>query len=86
MKREKKLYNKNEAKREMLKMFLIMLAFAPVLILLNFTIFKDMSSPLRIFLDVVLCLGFIFVVEVILKKIAEKRQEKSDKNMKGKGN
>lgn len=86
MKREKRLYNKNKAKREMLKMFLILLVFVPILILLNFTLLKDLSSGWRITIDVLLCLGFVFVCKAIMARIAQSRETKknNDNNIKQK--
>ena len=72
MKREKRLYNKNEAKREILKMFLILLVFVPVLILLNFTLLKNLSSGWR--------LGFVFVGKAIAVRISQSREEKKNNN------
>lgn len=80
MKREKRLYNKNEAKREILKMFLILLVFVPVLILLNFTLLKNLSSGWRITIDVLLCLGFVFVGKAIAVRISQSREEKKNNN------
>ncbi len=80
MKREKRLYNKNKAKHEMLKMLIILLVFVPILILLNFTLLKNLGSGWRITIDVLLCLGFVFVCKAISSRIAQNRAEKQNKN------
>lgn len=83
MRKNRKLYNKNEAKKELVKMLLILLVFVPILLVLNFTLFKNLSSALRIFLDVVLCLGFIFVGMAVVKRVSAKKQEKQGQNNRG---
>ena len=80
MRREKRLYNKNKAKHEMLKMLIILLVFVPVLILLNFTLLKSVPSGWRIVIDVVLCLGFVFVCKTIAARIEQNRENKKNIN------
>ncbi len=84
MKRQKRLYNKNKAKSEFIKLLLILLIFVPVLILLNFTLFKNLESGWRIVIDVLLCLGFVFVCKAISARVAQSREEKKNDNIKQK--
>ena len=65
MKETRGMYNQNEAKKKIKKYLIILVCFLPILILLNFTIFVNLSSGLMIFLDIVLCLCFVFVVGAI---------------------
>ncbi len=78
MKDPKKMYDKKAVKQSLKKYIILMVCFLPILILLNFTLFAQMSSVLMIFLDVVLCLGFVFVAGSIWNTISAKQQEKRE--------
>ena len=78
MKDPKRMYDKNEARANLKKYLIILVCFLPILILLNFTIFVNLSSGLMIFLDIVLCLCFVFVVGAIYDSIIKKRKESKE--------
>ncbi len=80
MKDPKRMYNKNEAKANLKKYLIILVCFLPILILLNFTVFVNLSSGLMIFLDIVLCLCFVFVVGAVWDAIIKKRNENKESN------
>ena len=76
--KDPRLYDKLATKKMIKKYAIIMLCLAPILIVLNFTLFKDLSSTLRIILDVVVMLGLLFVADGIIKSIQEKKQNSHD--------
>ena len=81
MKDPKKMYDKNEVKSNIKKYLIIAVCFLPIMILLNFTVFYNLSSGLMIFLDVVLCVGFVFVISMICNAVDKKRTENSEQNV-----
>ncbi len=81
MKDPKKMYDKNEVKSNIKKYLIIAVCFLPIMILLNFTVFYNLSSGLMIFLDVVLCVGFVFVIAAICNAVDKKRAENSEQNV-----
>lgn len=78
MKKDKNLYNKNLAKKEVIKYIVILLVFLPILVLLNFTILKNLGSFLRIVIDVLLSLGFVYIAKSVIDKVQASREKKRE--------
>ena len=82
--KDPRLYDKLATKKMIKKYAIIMLCLAPILIVLNFTLFVNLSSVWRIVLDVIIILGLIFVIDGFLKSRAEKKAEKTKEKLDGK--
>ena len=82
--RDPKLYDRLATKKLIKRYCIMALCLAPIIIILNFTLFVDMSSVLRIILDVAIILGLIFVIDGFLKSRAEKKEQNTKENLDGK--
>ena len=75
-----RVYNGIEVIADLKHYLIILVCFLAILILLNFTVFVNLSSGLMIFLDIVLCLCFVFVVGAVWDAIIKKRNENKESN------
>lgn len=78
------LYDKVATKKQIKHYVIMALCVAPIILVLNFTLFVNLSSVWRIVLDVIIILGLVFVIDGMLKSIAEKKAEKTKEKLDGK--
>lgn len=82
--RKPNLYDKVATKKQIKHYVIMALCVAPIILVLNFTLFVNLSSVWRIVLDVIIILGLVFVIDGILKSRAEKKAEKTKEKLDGK--
>jgi len=82
--KDPKLYDRLATKKQIKHYVIMALCLAPIILVLNFTLFVDIPSIWRIVLDVVIILGLIFVIDGFLKTRAEKKAEKTKEKLDGK--
>lgn len=78
------IFDKRVMKKLLLKYGLILLSLFPILILINW-VFKFIASTIGyVLLDIAIGLIYIFLVEVMLDKIAKRKEEKKEQEVRQK--
>lgn len=75
---------RKEAVKYLKHLFLLLLTAVPLIVVLDLFIFKDLPSPLTVFLNVVIGLIWIILVEFLITKIKKLKQEKKERLNNGK--
>ena len=72
-----RLYDKNASKKNLKKYFIMLVCLIPVLAVLNLTVLVNMSSTLRIIIDVVVTLALVFLIDSLLRAKEEKSKDET---------
>lgn len=75
--RSPRLYDKKASKKKLNKYLIMLVCLIPILAVLNLTILLNVSSTLRIIVDVVVSLAIIFLVDSFLRAKAEKANDET---------
>ena len=78
----KNYYDKKALKKKILKYAIMLLCIAPFIVILDLTAFSQMSSTLRIVLNVVIILALVFIIDGIIASIKSRKQEDTKENKK----